>query len=83
MSGNVWERCEDVSSPDYHHDTPAGTPLSRDGSDACALRGGSFLCHESSCNRYRVAARGGNTPDSAASNIGFHVVRRGPAMRSG
>jgi formylglycine-generating enzyme required for sulfatase activity len=39
-----------------------------------ALRGGSFLCHDSYCNRYRVAARGANTPDSAASNIGFRVV---------
>ena len=41
-----------------------------------APRGGSFLCHDSYCNRYRVAARSGNTPDSSASNIGFRVVRR-------
>jgi len=39
------------------------------------MRGGSFLCHDSYCNRYRVAARGSNTPDSAASNIGFRVAR--------
>jgi formylglycine-generating enzyme required for sulfatase activity len=39
-----------------------------------AQRGGSFLCHASYCNRYRVAARGSNTPDSAASNVGFRVV---------
>jgi formylglycine-generating enzyme len=39
-----------------------------------ALRGGSFLCHDSYCNRYRVAARSANTPDSSASNIGFRVV---------
>jgi formylglycine-generating enzyme required for sulfatase activity len=41
-----------------------------------ALRGGSFLCHDSYCNRYRVAARSANTPDSATSNIGFRVVAR-------
>ena len=41
-----------------------------------ALRGGSFLCHDSYCNRYRVAARSANTPDSSASNIGFRVVLR-------
>jgi Uncharacterized conserved protein len=41
-----------------------------------ALRGGSFLCHDSYCNRYRVAARSANTPDSSASNIGFRVVAR-------
>jgi formylglycine-generating enzyme required for sulfatase activity len=39
-----------------------------------AMRGGSFLCHDSYCNRYRVAARGANTPGSTASNIGFRVV---------
>ena len=41
-----------------------------------ALRGGSFLCHDSYCNRYRVAARSANTPDSSTSNIGFRVVAR-------
>ena len=45
----------------------------RDGGER-ALRGGSFLCHDSYCNRYRVAARSGNTPASSASNIGFRVV---------
>ena len=41
-----------------------------------ALRGGSFLCHDSYCNRYRVAARHANTADTSASNIGFRVVAR-------
>ncbi|HUP30867.1 MAG TPA: formylglycine-generating enzyme family protein [Usitatibacter sp.] len=39
-----------------------------------AMRGGSFLCHDSYCNRYRVAARSSNTPSSAASNIGFRLA---------
>jgi len=39
-----------------------------------AMRGGSFLCHDSYCNRYRVAARSSNTPGSAAGNIGFRAV---------
>jgi len=39
-----------------------------------AMRGGSYLCHESYCNRYRVAARTGNTPDSSSGNIGFRCV---------
>ena len=41
-----------------------------------ALRGGSFLCHDSYCNRYRVAARNAGTADTSASNIGFRVVAR-------
>ncbi|MGP6174280.1 SUMF1/EgtB/PvdO family nonheme iron enzyme [Corynebacterium sp. A21] len=38
------------------------------------LRGGSYLCHDSYCNRYRVAARNSNTPESTSGNIGFRVV---------
>lgn len=40
-----------------------------------ALRGGSFLCHDAYCRRYRVSARSGNTADASASNIGFRAVR--------
>lgn len=42
--------------------------------DLRPLRGGSFLCHDSYCNRYRVAARSSNTATSSAGNIGFRVV---------
>nr|WP_068888786.1 formylglycine-generating enzyme family protein [Pedobacter panaciterrae] len=38
------------------------------------IKGGSFLCHHSYCNRYRVAARSANTPASSASNMGFRCV---------
>lgn len=37
-------------------------------------KGGSFLCHRSYCFRYRIAARSGNSPDSAAPHHGFRVV---------
>jgi formylglycine-generating enzyme required for sulfatase activity len=40
-----------------------------------AIRGGSYLCHASYCNRYRVAARTGNTPPSSTGNMGFRVAR--------
>jgi formylglycine-generating enzyme required for sulfatase activity len=40
------------------------------------LRGGSYLCHDSYCNRYRVAARSANTPDSSMGNTGFRTVSR-------
>jgi formylglycine-generating enzyme len=39
-----------------------------------SVRGGSFLCHDSYCNRYRVAARTSNTAGTTASNIGFRVA---------
>ncbi len=38
-------------------------------------KGGSYLCHHSYCNRYRLGARTGNTPDSATTNNGFRCVR--------
>jgi formylglycine-generating enzyme required for sulfatase activity len=38
------------------------------------MRGGSYLCHDSYCNRYRVAARTSNTPESSSGNCGFRTV---------
>ena len=75
VAGNVWEWCEDYFSPAYHTVTAAENQLQSEPSANRSLRGGSFLCHESYCNRYRVAARSSNSPDSSASNIGFRVVR--------
>jgi formylglycine-generating enzyme required for sulfatase activity len=37
------------------------------------MRGGSYLCHASYCNRYRVDARSANEPDSSTGNLGFRV----------
>lgn len=42
---------------------------------ARVIRGGSHLCHASYCNRYRVAARTANTPDSSTGHTGFRCVR--------
>jgi formylglycine-generating enzyme len=39
------------------------------------MRGGSYLCHPSYCNRYRVAARTTATPDSTSDNTGFRLAR--------
>jgi formylglycine-generating enzyme len=75
VAGNVWEWCDDFFSPRYHHVTSPDNPRNREPAPNRSLRGGSFLCHDSYCNRYRVAARSSNTPESSTSNIGFRVVR--------
>ncbi|WP_425299463.1 SUMF1/EgtB/PvdO family nonheme iron enzyme, partial [Nocardia farcinica] len=52
-------------------DRPAG-PGDRRGD---VVRGGSYLCHESYCNRYRVAPRTGNHPDATSGHLGFRRAR--------
>jgi formylglycine-generating enzyme len=76
MCGNVWEWCADAFSPHYHTVTASENPSFDAPTGKRSMRGGSFLCHDSYCNRYRVAARSSNTPATSASNIGFRVARR-------
>ncbi len=74
VSGNVWEWCADWFSPSYHRVTRSANPLYLIPTGSRSMRGGSFLCHSSYCNRYRVAARASNTPHSSTSNCGFRVA---------
>ncbi|XKE95320.1 formylglycine-generating enzyme family protein [Metaplanococcus flavidus] len=62
MAGNVWEWCSDPFAPQNDKESSQEN-IHR------AMRGGSYLCHESYCNRYRVAARTSNTMDSSAGDF--------------
>jgi len=70
VCGNVWEWCEDI----FRLGDAVDAAKDRQVHAQRAMRGGSFLCHDSYCNRYRVAARSSASADSAASNISFRLA---------
>ena len=74
MSGNVWEWCADafrvrsVSKAGKARNAAALLDAER------LLKGGSFLCQNSYCWRYRIAARTGRAADNSTSHCGFRVA---------
>ncbi|MDN5599962.1 MAG: formylglycine-generating enzyme family protein [Brachybacterium sp.] len=65
VAGNVWEWCSDAWT--------TGEAASLTG-DVRVMRGGSYLCHDSYCNRYRVAARSSTAVEDASGNKGFRLA---------
>lgn len=77
MVGNVWEQTRDIYTP--RHGTAA------DGADAATagkpnrgmvIKGGSHLCAQDYCVRYRPSAREAHEANLPMSHIGFRTVTR-------
>lgn len=74
ITGNVWEWCFDWFHPTFHQNASPRDPAGPQHGSSRVIKGGSYLCHESYCNRYRVGARSSNTPDSTTTNMSFRCV---------
>ena len=80
MIGNVWEWTDSFYYPSHEEERWGG--YRADGFDpnqgdrpVRVLKGGSFLCNDSYCFRFRPAARQAQDLALGASHIGFRVVR--------
>jgi formylglycine-generating enzyme required for sulfatase activity len=98
MAGNVWQWVSDRYQDHHKQESPCCTiDDPRDQTrlanrnttmPGCAIprkviKGGSFLCAPSYCQRYRPAARMAQSIDTATCHVGFRCILREDGMRRG
>ncbi|MEO6918129.1 MAG: formylglycine-generating enzyme family protein [Collimonas sp.] len=80
MVGNAWEWTKDIYNgphqPHSNGDTAAIAPVGRKHDRLTVIKGGSFLCAQDYCVRYRASSREQQEADLPASHIGFRTVLR-------
>jgi sulfatase modifying factor 1 len=88
VAGNVWEWVSDWYRPDYYAALTAQGGVARNprgpergfdptepGEAKRVHRGGSFLCTDQYCTRYRVGTRGRGEVRTSSDHLGFRCVR--------
>ncbi|WP_028081841.1 SUMF1/EgtB/PvdO family nonheme iron enzyme [Solimonas soli] len=79
--GNAWEWTRDryVGAHQSHAngDIAVVSAAHAGGAPTYVIKGGSFLCSQSFCVRYRAAAREAQEADLASQHVGFRTVVRG------
>lgn len=74
MTGNVWEWVADRFT-NMHSARAARNPKGPLNGERFVAKGGSYLCHESYCLRYRTSSRQALKGNVSAGNLGFRVAK--------
>ena len=76
MTGNVWEWTDTAYGPDHKRNYgDEGYDPQQPGIKVKTLKGGSFLCSDNYCQRFRPAARQAQDVTLGSSHIGFRTAK--------
>lgn len=74
VTGNVWEWTSTPYAPGHSRARPCCGPAAASGIPQLTLKGGSFLCAENYCSRFRPAARIPEPVDTSTCHVSFRCA---------